>query len=97
MSAEIRQQLFNHLAEEHDLILLESQLDDIINIVLCETDAVKTLVEDLDILLKDIKSIQDVILDKVNRSNEELIRFNERMKLQHKLIRIITKYNLQTK
>ena len=94
MNQETRQRLFDHLSSEHNLHLLESEIDEIINIVSCENDAIKTLVDDLNLILEDIKSIQDNILNKVNRSNEELIRFNERMKIQHELIRVVTKYNI---
>ena len=94
---ETRQELFNHLAEEHDLILLESQLDDIINIVSSENDAVKALVDDLNLILEDIRQKQLFVESSENNTNENRYRYDERRKIQHQIIMALSKYNLQTK
>lgn len=52
MNQEKRQSLFDHLSKEHNLHLLESELDEIINIVSCENDAIKTLVDDYERRIK---------------------------------------------
>ncbi len=91
---ETRQELFNHLAEEHDLILLESQLDDIINIVSSENDAIKTLVDDLNLILEDIRLKQLFVESSENRTNENRYRYDERRKIQHQIIMALSKFNI---
>lgn len=77
MSIEMRQDLFNHLSKEHDLILLESELDFIIMIVgesLSKTIHAKR-VSDEDIEEEfpvihpciDMKDIQDALINRSKR------------------------------
>lgn len=91
---ETRQELFNHLAEEHDLIILESQLDDIINIVSSENDAVKALVDDLNLILEDIRQKQLFVESSENNTNENRYRYDERRKIQHQIIMALSKYSI---
>ena len=91
---ETRQELFNHLAEEHDLILLESQLDDIINIVSSENDAVKALVDDLNLILEDIRQKQLFVESSENNTNENRYRYDERRKIQRQIIMALSKYSI---
>ena len=94
MNQETRQRLFDHLSKEHNLHLLESELDDIINIVSSENDAIKTLVDDLDLILEDIRLKQLFVESSENNTNENRYRYDERRKIQHQIIMALSKFNI---